>query len=136
MSRNEFIALPKLNESEPRIVGGTELDKNQYRHLWPYDRTLVKFSGGYINASHLNILPSLIVSQGPKLNTVNDFWSMCSENGVKDRSFLLERCWFSSVIKSKPSKDYCFSMQNEYKWKTAILLRFHSPSKSKSYHGK
>ena len=88
MSRNEFIALPKLVESEPRTIGGTELDKNQYRHLWPYDRTLVKFSGGYINASHLSILPSLIVSQGPKSNTVNDFWSMCAENAVKSRVFL------------------------------------------------
>ncbi|KAI6649156.1 hypothetical protein LOD99_11525 [Oopsacas minuta] len=67
--------------------------KNRYRNILPYDRSRVALKvdprepgTGYINASHIpGILTSqnFISSQGPKENTVNDFWEMLWENQVK-----------------------------------------------------
>ncbi|RDD42573.1 Tyrosine-protein phosphatase non-receptor type 4 [Trichoplax sp. H2] len=64
--------------------------KNRYRDILPYDQTRVILStpaNDYINASlvnmqiqSLNITNSYICSQGPLINTVNDFWQMIWEN--------------------------------------------------------
>ena len=67
--------------------------KNRYRNILPYDRSRVVLSSDplvpgsdYINASHIPgslVSQRFISSQGPKENTVNDFWQMLWENRVK-----------------------------------------------------
>ena len=70
-----------------------ETAKNRYKNILPYDRSRVVLRGttggegtGYINASHIPgiLIPQrFICSQGPKENTVNDFWLMLWENEVR-----------------------------------------------------
>ena len=65
--------------------------KNRYKNILPYDRSRVVLRGdtgiqGYINASHIPgiLIPhQFISSQGPKDNTVTDFWVMLWENSVR-----------------------------------------------------
>jgi hypothetical protein len=63
----------------------TNVRKNRYRDVRPYDETRVILkrapSGDYINASHVNmeikatgIVNSYIATQGPLANTSGDFW--------------------------------------------------------------
>lgn len=60
-------------------------DKNRYSDVIPVDKTRVvlniddsKTSNGYINANFLSLAPerTMIATQGPKSNTVVDFWRM------------------------------------------------------------
>ena len=67
--------------------------KNRYRNILPYDRSRVVLNGDpavpgsdYINASHIPglLVPQrFITSQGPKENTVGDFWQMLWENRIR-----------------------------------------------------
>lgn len=67
--------------------------KNRYKDILPYDHTRVvlpknKFVDGsdYINANNImdaNSKVCYIASQGPMLNTVDDFWRMIWHNEVK-----------------------------------------------------
>ncbi|KAI6188054.1 hypothetical protein M3Y98_00312200 [Aphelenchoides besseyi] len=67
----------------------TNVGKNRYRDIRPYDSTRVILerapSGDYINASHVNmeipngILNSYIATQGPLPHTAGDFWTMVWE---------------------------------------------------------
>ena len=83
-SANAFHELPRANQAEPRERGATQPELNQYHHVSPYDRTLVRLSDncGYINASHMSIINGLIVAQGPLPNTSQVFWQMLNEHRV------------------------------------------------------
>uniref|UniRef100_A0A0V0J345 protein-tyrosine-phosphatase n=1 Tax=Schistocephalus solidus TaxID=70667 RepID=A0A0V0J345_SCHSO len=70
----------------------SNLSKNRYRDISPYDQTRVRiqgFSGDYINASFVKMeLPKsdetneYIAAQGPLPNTCIDFWQMCWEQNT------------------------------------------------------
>ncbi|KAI1299327.1 Tyrosine-protein phosphatase non-receptor type 4 [Halotydeus destructor] len=68
------------------------MNKNRYRDIMPYDSTRVilkeNLNGDYINASFVNMeIPSsgiinrYIATQGPLVNTCEDFWQMVWEQG-------------------------------------------------------
>ena len=99
---NAFEHLPNANPAETREVGALKPELNQYPHLSPYDRTLVRLSNcGYINASHMSIINGLIVAQGPRQNTVDDFWRMCSEHRIVN---IVSLCTMSLT----GSRPFCF----------------------------
>ena len=66
--------------------------KNKYKFIYPYDksRVVLKLKGkdgqsDYINASHcpgLYVPECFIASQGPKENTLEDFWQMIFEQNI------------------------------------------------------
>ena len=73
-------------------VSEAALGKNRYRNILPYDRSRVVLGGAppaesdYINASHipgLLVAQRFISTQGPKENTVKDFWQMLWENRIR-----------------------------------------------------
>ncbi|XP_042225422.1 phosphatidylinositol phosphatase PTPRQ-like [Homarus americanus] len=66
--------------------------KNRFQNIYPFDHARVKLSpipgvegSEYINASYvldIHERPYFIATQGPKLNTVKDFWRMVMERSV------------------------------------------------------
>uniref|UniRef100_A0A914YSS9 Uncharacterized protein n=1 Tax=Panagrolaimus superbus TaxID=310955 RepID=A0A914YSS9_9BILA len=81
---------PGLAMNDSRLT--SNITKNRYRDVVPYDLTRVKLerapSGDYINANHVNMeIPSsgivnrYIACQGPLANTSGDFWYMVWEQG-------------------------------------------------------
>ena len=91
----ESLRQEDLNSYDPRkfSVAQQHREQNRYRDILPADHSRVKLrpieSGGsdYINATCLKSLlpgsPDYIAAQGPKPNTVGDFWTMIKQQGVR-----------------------------------------------------
>ena len=104
-----FENLEQIDSTKTRHIGAKNESKNQYKHIYPYDETLgtltfsnlkwpllkmallsiIKFSvslstGKYINASKIELNgKSYIASQGPKPNTIDDFWQLINDHKIK-----------------------------------------------------
>lgn len=84
--RMEYLGIEKTRPDGTHIVANLPENKptNRFRDIVPYDDTRVilqrhKMERDYINASHIDIdgLPQrYILAQGPKENTIADFWKM------------------------------------------------------------
>ena len=82
-----------LNQKKSRNVGQSEINQNRNRFIdiIPFDDNYVSLEteqgtppSTYINASYIDnmdVLDKVIVTQGPKQNTVLDFWKLVVENG-------------------------------------------------------
>ncbi|XP_052087387.1 receptor-type tyrosine-protein phosphatase epsilon-like [Mytilus californianus] len=88
--RKEYEILPK-GLIHAHVEGSKEVnkDKNRFRDLWPYDHSRVVLKGNkksdYINASYIDNYDkekTYIATQGPKKNTVRDFWHMIWQEDV------------------------------------------------------
>ncbi|XP_061190203.1 receptor-type tyrosine-protein phosphatase epsilon-like [Saccostrea echinata] len=88
--KREYAALPygkKYTCDAGNLPGN--ITKNRYQTSLPYDHTRVKLKNNesdYINASFINGLQeenAYIAAQGPKQNTVSDFWALIWQERVK-----------------------------------------------------
>ncbi|XP_078328340.1 receptor-type tyrosine-protein phosphatase alpha-like isoform X2 [Crassostrea virginica] len=89
--KREYAMLP-AGEEHPCDAGKRQenVPKNRFRTTFPYDHSRVILSGStdssdYINASYIHgtIKPNqYIASQGPKDNTLDDFWKMIWQEKV------------------------------------------------------
>ncbi|XP_078328941.1 receptor-type tyrosine-protein phosphatase T-like [Crassostrea virginica] len=89
--KTEFALLPN-GELHPCFVAKHEenLAKNRYKTTFPYDHSRVILieeheSTDYINANYVKDVNgdiAYIASQGPKANTVTDFWTMVWQEGI------------------------------------------------------
>ncbi|XP_071132561.1 receptor-type tyrosine-protein phosphatase F-like [Mytilus edulis] len=86
----EYQILPK-GLIHAHVEGSNEVnkDKNRFRDLWPYDHSRIVLKGNkktdYINANYINNYDkekAYIATQGPKKNTVRDFWHMIWQENV------------------------------------------------------
>ncbi|CAG2215467.1 Tyrosine-protein phosphatase non-receptor type 7 [Mytilus edulis] len=86
----EYQILPK-GLIHAHVEGSNEVnkDKNRFRDLWPYDHSRIVLKGNkktdYINANYINNYDkekAYIATQGPKRNTVRDFWHMIWQEDV------------------------------------------------------
>ena len=86
-TKEEFSQLVNItdNDDEHKSFleeGDKKLDR--YNNIKPYKYNLISIHNGkkYINASPINIIQNkyFITTQGPKRNTIEDFWTMVEEN--------------------------------------------------------
>ena len=58
----------------------------RYKDIFPYEYNVIDIStpNKFVNASFMHVLSlnHFIASQGPKDNTIDDFWTMCFEKNV------------------------------------------------------
>ncbi|XP_061824172.1 tyrosine-protein phosphatase non-receptor type 21 isoform X1 [Nerophis lumbriciformis] len=91
----EYESVPKSRPSGECTVAQMpeSADKNRFQDVLPYDDTRVELvptkenNTGYINASHIKLNVgghewNYIATQGPLVNTCQDFWQMVWEQGV------------------------------------------------------
>ncbi|XP_076819208.1 receptor-type tyrosine-protein phosphatase alpha-like [Clavelina lepadiformis] len=88
------LALSNLSMSSNAAKKEENLSKNRFKNVIPYDKTRVKLTpidddpnSDYINANYIDsydVPKKYIATQGPKANTISDFWRMVwqSECGV------------------------------------------------------
>ena len=101
---NSFTIYDKVHLKELTNIHKIE---DRYNDILPYKTNLVKLSNNhYINASYIHIpIPKLIIAtQGPKKETINDFWQMIFENDCK---VIVQLCNFNENGKEK-----CFNYIN------------------------
>lgn len=89
----EFSA--RINASKPRTIGQAEKNRNRNRFvdIIPFDDNYVQLekeegspASDYVNASYINNVHGVgkvIATQGPKQNTVVEFWRMVIEKGSR-----------------------------------------------------
>ena len=104
----EFSA--ELNIKKTRDVGQSEKNSNRNRFIdiIPYDDNYVRLSceqgqppSDYVNASYVDnmeVLDKVIVTQGPKQNTVMDFWRMVMEKNCQ-HIIMLTNCQEQGRVK-------------------------------------
>lgn len=104
----EFSA--ELNVQKTRDVGQSEINSNRNRFIdiIPFDDNFVSLSveqgqpaSSYINASYvdnMDVLDKVIVTQGPKQNTVLDFWRMVLEKQCR-HIIMLTNCQEQGRVK-------------------------------------
>ena len=104
----EFSA--ELNIKKTRDVGQSEKNSNRNRFIdiIPYDDNYVRLSceqgqppSDYVNASYvdnMDVLDKVIVTQGPKQNTVMDFWRMVMEKNCQ-HIIMLTNCQEQGRVK-------------------------------------
>ncbi|KAL5255122.1 hypothetical protein ACHWQZ_G014530 [Mnemiopsis leidyi] len=89
--RMEYLGIDKTKPGGTHITANQPHNKptNRFRDIVPYDDTRVHLirsdNRDYINASHVNIAGTkhkYILCQGPKDNTVADFWKMVWDQGI------------------------------------------------------
>ncbi|XP_010210513.1 PREDICTED: receptor-type tyrosine-protein phosphatase V-like, partial [Tinamus guttatus] len=90
----EFEELKEVGKEQPKVEAelSTNISKNRYPHVLPYDHSRVKLSqlgedphSDYINANFLPGYTSqqeFIASQGPLKKTIEDFWRLVWEQNV------------------------------------------------------
>ena len=73
-----------FDEDHEKHLNRGEIEKDRYSNIKPYNHNIVNISTGskYINASPINILKNkyFISTQGPKKETIEDFWTMVWKN--------------------------------------------------------
>ncbi|VDH90184.1 receptor-type tyrosine-protein phosphatase A [Mytilus galloprovincialis] len=88
--KNEYEILPK-GLVHPHVEGSKEENKvkNRFLTTWPYDHSRIVLKGNkktdYINANYIDNYDkekAYIAAQGPKKNTVRDFWHMIWQENV------------------------------------------------------
>ncbi|XP_061166271.1 receptor-type tyrosine-protein phosphatase epsilon-like [Saccostrea echinata] len=87
--QREYAALP-YGERYPCYAGKRpeNITKNRFKTTFPYDHSRIKLSNSqsdYINANYIDGIDKTdeyIASQGPRQNTVTDFWSMIWQENV------------------------------------------------------
>lgn len=92
-SKYEFNYLKRITDKDEEHIKNfynckPDCKKNRYSDIRPYSHNIVKItndSDDYINASwvHIPEKNSMIAAQGPKENSIEDFWNMCYSNDVK-----------------------------------------------------
>ena len=99
-----------LNMQKTRDVGQSEINMNRNRFIdiIPFDDNYVSLSSeqgmppsSYVNASYLDnmeVLDKIIVTQGPKQNTVLDFWRMVVEKRCR-HILMLTNCQEQGRVK-------------------------------------
>lgn len=90
--RMEYLGIEKTKPNGSHIFANLPENKptNRFRDIVPYDDTRVilkrtRSQRDYVNASHVDITGArykYILSQGPKDNTMADFWQMVWDQGV------------------------------------------------------
>nr|XP_023658787.1 receptor-type tyrosine-protein phosphatase alpha-like isoform X2 [Paramormyrops kingsleyae] len=89
--REEFNALPvcPIQATCDAAAKEENKEKNRYVNILPYDHSRVHLSllegvpdSDFINASYINEKNKFIAAQGPKEETVNDFWRMIWEQNT------------------------------------------------------
>ncbi|NWJ09801.1 PTPRV phosphatase, partial [Crypturellus undulatus] len=90
----EFEELKEVGKEQPKVEAelSTNISKNRYPHVLPYDHSRVKLSqlgedphSDYINANFIPGYTSqqeFIASQGPLKKTIEDFWRLVWEQNV------------------------------------------------------
>ena len=73
-----------LDQEHENNLSKGETEKDRYSNIKPYNHNIINISTGskYINASPINIPKNkfFISTQGPKKETIEDFWTMVWEN--------------------------------------------------------
>ncbi|XP_071132277.1 uncharacterized protein [Mytilus edulis] len=118
----------------PHVEGSKEENKvkNRFLSLWPYDHARVVLKGDtahdYINASYIDNYEkekAYIAAQGPKNETLRDFWHMIWQENVgkivmvtqlkENRKMKCAQYWPNSVTKPLAVKNYIVTMKEERK---------------------
>ncbi|XP_030851934.1 receptor-type tyrosine-protein phosphatase epsilon isoform X2 [Strongylocentrotus purpuratus] len=105
----EFEALPGVNTEQVTYAKLEEnKPKNRYRNILPYNNSRVVLEvidddpySDYINASYIDSFTrekAYIASQGPKKNTVDDFWRMIWQEKIRVVSMVTK---LEEVLKTK-----------------------------------
>ncbi|CAC5380716.1 Tyrosine-protein phosphatase non-receptor type 5,Receptor-type tyrosine-protein phosphatase R,Receptor-type tyrosine-protein phosphatase eta,Tyrosine-protein phosphatase non-receptor type 7,Receptor-type tyrosine-protein phosphatase beta [Mytilus coruscus] len=129
--KNEYEILPK-GLVHAHTEGSKEENKvkNRFLSTWPYDHSRVVLTGDtkhdYINASYINSYDrekAYIASQGPKKNTLRDFWHMVWQANVckivmvtkleEERRKKCEPYWPKTVNKATMVDNYRLTMTEE-----------------------
>ncbi|XP_071153899.1 receptor-type tyrosine-protein phosphatase epsilon-like [Mytilus edulis] len=138
--KNEYELLPK-GLVHAHAEGSKEENKvkNRFLTTWPYDHSRVVLTGDtkhdYINASYIdsyNKEKAYIASQGPKKNTLRDFWQMIWQEKVckivmvtkleENRRKKCEQYWPTIVNKAIVIDNYRLIMTEE-KYHTVYVYR-------------
>uniref|UniRef100_A0A8W8NXZ0 protein-tyrosine-phosphatase n=1 Tax=Magallana gigas TaxID=29159 RepID=A0A8W8NXZ0_MAGGI len=88
--KKEYATLP-YGERHPCIIGKLpeNIQKNRFKTTFPYDHSRVKLKNkqsDYVNANYIDGLKEdnvYIATQGPKQNTVADFWCMVWQKHIE-----------------------------------------------------
>ncbi|XP_071123327.1 receptor-type tyrosine-protein phosphatase epsilon-like [Mytilus edulis] len=129
--KKEYEILPK-GPVHPHNEGSKEENKlkNRFLTTWPYDHSRVVLEGDtkhdYINASYIASYyneKAYIASQGPKRNSVRDFWHMIWQEQVgkivmvtqleENKRKKCEQYWPHAVNKSMVIENYRLTLKNE-----------------------
>eukprot|EP00105_Crassostrea_gigas_P017835 XP_011435764.2 PREDICTED: receptor-type tyrosine-protein phosphatase epsilon-like [Crassostrea gigas] len=155
--KREYAMLP-YGEQHPCEVGKRQenLAKNRFKTTFPYDHSRVILKGtdaDYTNANYISGLDEekvYIASQGPKQNTLNDFWTMIWQEKVTQIVMLTNlkegvkmKCtqyWPENmksrqhgniVIKNVEEKQYAFyvirklSVSHKEQKKSIVVMQYH-----------
>nr|XP_034321094.1 receptor-type tyrosine-protein phosphatase epsilon-like [Crassostrea gigas] len=155
--KREYSMLP-YGEQHPCEVGKRQenLAKNRFKTTFPYDHSRVILKGtdaDYTNANYISGLDEekvYIASQGPKQNTLNDFWTMIWQEKVTQIVMLTNlkegvkmKCtqyWPENmksrqhgniVIKNVEEKQYAFyvirklSVSHKEQKKSIVVMQYH-----------
>ncbi|XP_052059414.1 receptor-type tyrosine-protein phosphatase kappa-like isoform X1 [Mytilus californianus] len=128
---NEYKIFPK-GLVRAHEEGSKEENKlrNRFLKTWPYDHSRIILTGNtkhdYINASYIDSYDkerAYIASQGPKKNTLRDFWHMIWQEKVgkivmvtkleEERRKKCEQYWPQSINKAMPVDSYRLVMKKE-----------------------
>ncbi|XP_071132256.1 uncharacterized protein [Mytilus edulis] len=118
----------------PHVEGSKDDNKvkNRFLSLWPYDHSRVVLEGDtaydYINASYIDNYEkekAYIAAQGPKNETVRDFWHMIWQEKVgkvvmvtqlkENQKIKCAQYWPKSVTKPLAVNNYIVTMKEERK---------------------
>ncbi|XP_071180902.1 receptor-type tyrosine-protein phosphatase mu-like [Mytilus edulis] len=138
--KNEYELLPK-GLLHAHVEGSKEENKvkNRFLTTWPYDHSRVVLNGDikhdYINASYIGSYKkekAYIASQGPKKNTIRDFWQMVWQDNVckivmvtkleEERRKKCEQYWPKTVNKVTVVDNYRLTMTEE-KYNSVYVYR-------------
>ncbi|CAC5380713.1 PTPRT [Mytilus coruscus] len=129
--KKEYDILPR-GLVHAHVEGSKEENKikNRFLATWPYDHSRIVLTGDtksdYINASFIDSYEkekAYIASQGPKKNTIRDFWHMIWQEKVnkivmvtkleEERRKKCEQYWPQSINKAMPVDIYRLVMKKE-----------------------
>ncbi|XP_054764154.2 receptor-type tyrosine-protein phosphatase alpha-like [Lytechinus pictus] len=140
----EFEALPGVNaELQTYAKEEENKPKNRYRNILPYNNSRVVLEvidedpySDYINASYIDSFTkekAYIASQGPKKNTINDFWRMILQENIKVISMVtkLEEglkakcdCYWPDIGNDAKYGDICVKSKNREERDFGVIRSF------------